>query len=171
VIQGKAQGVSGQFQFLHQVGITIGRDGQVQFNQEKFDSAYANDPQGVENLFASFEQSAAGTEEILPGVTIQQTTNNVTVRGFGDLFDNLLDGLTNSIDGIITLADKSFGDQIELANKRIADMDVRLQARRARLQAQFAAMESALARMQGQGNAIGGLASNVLLSQLGGVSQ
>ena len=145
-VQAKAQGVTTQYQFLRQVGITIGRDGQIGLDQAKFDAAYENDPEAVENLFASYQATAAGTEEIAPGVTIPQTEPTVTVRGFGDLFDNLLEGLTNSIDGMVTRADRSFKEQIELITKRISDFDLRLGAKRQRLQAQFAAMESALAK-------------------------
>jgi flagellar hook-associated protein 2 len=168
-LQQRAENVEGQYQFLRQVGITVGTDGQLKLDQAKFDAAYASDPESVENLFATFEATPAGTEEVLPGITIQQSEQNVTARGFGDLFDDLLDTLTNSIDGWVTLADRSFNDQIKLANKRIGEMDVRLEAKRKRLEAEFAAMETALARLQAQGNALNSLAANVFLAQTSGV--
>jgi flagellar hook-associated protein 2 len=169
VLQQKAQGVSSQYQYLRQVGVTIGSEGELKFDQEKFDDAYANDPEAVENLFATFEATAPGSEEIVPGVIVQQTEQNVTARGFGDLFGELLDDLTNSIDGTVVMADRNFGDQIDSMNDRIADFDVRLAAKRARLEAQFVAMETALARLTAQGGALNSLASNVFMAQTSGV--
>ena len=87
--------------------------------------------------------------------------------GFGDIFDSLMEDLTNSIDGVMTLAGNNFRDQIEFANKRIEEFDSRLEAKRQRLENQFAAMEAALARLQGQSNSLGSLASNVFLAQTG----
>ena len=167
IVNGRALGVSTQYQYLRDVGIKINSEGELVFDQAAFDQAYANDPKAVENLFAAYEAEAAGAEEIAPGVTVQNTTQTVTSRGFGELFDALLERLTNSIDGVVTLADKGFQDQIESATDRIAVFDERLEAKRRRLEAQFAAMEAALAKMQGQGNALASLANNVLISQAG----
>ena len=164
-VQQKAQGVTSQYQRLQQVGVSIGAKSTLQFDQEKFTAAYESDPQAVENLFAAFEASAATSEEIAPGVTVVSNQQTVTVRGFGDIFDNLMDGLTNTVDGTMTLADKNFQSQIDLLNNRISDFNQRLEAKRARLQAQFAAMESALAQLQGQGNALGSLAGNLAIAR------
>lgn len=158
--QGKAQGVTTQYQYLRQVGITIGKNGELSFNQEKFREALENDRQAVENLFATFESTVSGPEEIAPGVTIQNSKPNVTARGFGDLFDNLMDQLTNSIDGTVTMADRNFQDRIDATNKRIQEFDVRLEAKRLRLEQQFVAMETALAKLQGQSNALSSLSLN-----------
>ncbi|MCZ6492651.1 MAG: flagellar filament capping protein FliD, partial [Planctomycetota bacterium] len=88
-----------------------------------------------------------------------------TVLGFGDLFDQLLDGLTNSIDGTMTLADEFLQDQIDLTNSRIDAFDVRLDAHRARLERQFVAMETALAQLQAMNNALLSLSGNLALAQ------
>lgn len=164
-LQRRAQGVDTQYQFLRDVGIKIGSNGSISMDEEKFLAAYENDPKAVENLFAAFQSNAGGTEEILPGVTVPVTQPNVTVRGLGELFDALLDDLTNSLDGTVTLADKNFQNQVKNINDRIGEMDQRLEAKRKRLQAQFTAMEAALARLQGQSTALNSLVSNVLLAQ------
>jgi flagellar hook-associated protein 2 len=164
-VQQRARGVDTQFQYLRQVGITIGSGGALTFDEEQFTEAYENDPTAVENLFAAFESSNATSEEILPGVTVQRSEQNVTTSGFGDIFDALLDDLTNSIDGTVKLADNSFQTQIELLNDRIEEFDKRLEAKRARLESQFAVMEAALARLQGQNNSLSSLAANVALAQ------
>jgi flagellar hook-associated protein 2 len=157
--------VTGQYQYLQQVGITIGSGGTLRIDEDKFAAAYENDPQGVENLFASFEASSGTTEEIAPGVTVTHDQQNVTTRGFGDIFDNLMEGLTNSVDGTVTLADKNFQTQIDDLNDRISTLDERLAAKRARLEAQFAAMESALAQLQTQSTSLGSLASNIAIAR------
>lgn len=167
IVNGRAQGVATQYQYLRDVGIKVNDKGELVFDQTAFDAAYQNDPKAVENLFAAYTAQAAPAEEIQPGVTVQSNKLNVTTRGFGELFDALLERLTNSIDGVVTLADRSFQDQIESATDRIAVFDERLEAKRRRLEAQFAAMEAALAKMQGQGNALASLANNILISQAG----
>lgn len=165
IVNGRAQGVTTQYQYLRDVGIKINANGELVFDQAAFEAAYQNDPKAVENLFAAYKAEAAPAEEIVPGVTVQNSTPNVTVRGFGELFDALLERLTNSLDGVVTLADKSFQDQIKSANDRITVFDERLEAKRQRLQSQFAAMEAALAKLQGQSNALNSLANNVLIAQ------
>ncbi|MCZ6446060.1 MAG: flagellar filament capping protein FliD, partial [Planctomycetota bacterium] len=148
-----------------QVGIRVGAEGVLTFDKDKFREAYENDPQAVENLFAAFKGSTTTTKEIAPGVTVNVTEQTFTVLGFGDLFDQLLDGLTNSIDGTMTLADQVFQDQIDLTKSRIDAFDVRLDARRARLERQFLAMETALAQLQGMNNALLSLSGNLALTQ------
>ena len=165
VLQSKAEGVSTQYQYLRQVGVSIGQDGQLQLDEDKFNAAYQNDPQAVENLFATFQATPGTTEEIAPGVTVQHNEQTVTARGFGDLFKDLMEGFTNTVNGAVTLATNNFKDQIELTNKRISDFDERLAAKRERLQAQFNAMEEALAQLQGQGNALSSLGGSVALAQ------
>ncbi|MCZ6734196.1 MAG: flagellar filament capping protein FliD [Planctomycetota bacterium] len=165
VAQGLATGVETQYQRLSQVGIRIGAEGVLTFDKDKFREAYENDPQAVENLFAAFKGSTTTTKEIAPGVTVNVTEQTFTVLGFGDLFDQLLDGLTNSIDGTMTLADQVFQDQIDLTKSRIDAFDVRLDARRARLVRQFVAMETALAQLQGMNNALLSLSGNLALTQ------
>ena len=79
---------------------------------------------------------------IEPGVTVKVSQQSYTQLGFGDLFDQLMDGLTNSTNGTMTLADDVIQDQIDLAEDRIEDYDERLEAKRARMQREFAAMEN-----------------------------
>lgn len=169
-LQGSAQGVSTQYTRLSQVGIKVGTGGEVQFDEDKFTDAILNDPTAVENLFAAFEGSTGATsEEIAPGVSIPATNSGTySALGIGELFDQLMDSMTNSIDGVYKVADNSYQSQIERTQARIADFDKRLEAKRARLEAQFLAMERSLALLQGQGNALGSLNSNISLARSGG---
>ena len=164
-VNGKAQGVTTQYQYLRQVGVTIGAGGQLSFDEDKFRTAYESDPEAVKNLFAAFESAPATSEEISPGVTVTQTDPTVTARGFGDIFDSLMDKLTNSADGVVTRANQGFQDQIDLNNKRIEEFDIRLASKRERLEAQYTAMEVALAKIQGQSGSLQQLANSVSLAR------
>lgn len=166
-LQGEAKGVATQYTRLSQVGVRVATGGTLEFDEAKFSEALANDPEAVENLFAAFEGSTGSTtEEIAPGVTIpSDSTGDFTALGFGDLFNQLMETFTNSIDGAVTLAEKNFQNQIERTQDRIKDFDKRLEAKRARLESQFLAMERALALMQGQGNALASMSGSIALAK------
>lgn len=166
VASGRAFNVGGSFQFLSQVGIRFNGEGEMTFDQDAFLAAYQSDPESVEALFAAYEvdTGTSSEEEIVEGVTVQSSDLSFDALGFGSLFDNLLDDLTNSINGVTTLADRGFDSQIELINNRISTIDQRLEARRAQLTREFVAMERALALLQGQSNALGSLAQSVNLA-------
>jgi flagellar hook-associated protein 2 len=165
--QGAAKGVDGRYRYLSQVGIRFGKDGQLVFDQEKFTQAYETDPAAVEEMFTAFEISATtGSTSPVEGVTVSgsETTTSYGRLGFGDLFDQLLKKLTNSVDGVVTIADRNFQEQIDGLQDRLGRFDERLESRRVRLEAQFAAMEAALAKLQGQQSSLGSLALNVGLA-------
>jgi len=172
-LQGEAKGLSTQYTRLSQVGIKVVTGGLIELDAEKFSDALAADPAAVENLFAAFEgASGATTEEIAPGITIPaESSGSFTALGFGDLFDQLIENFTNSIDGVVTNAEKKYQSQIDRTRSRIEDYDKRLDAKRARLEAQFLAMERSLALLQGQGNALSSLAGSISLAQSRGNQQ
>ena len=112
--------------------------------------------------FTSFEIAATTTSSPIEGVTIEGSAKTTyTKLGFSDIFDQLLKKLTNSVDGVVTVADKSFEKQIEGLQDRINRFDTRLETKRARYEAQFAAMESALAKLQGQQSSLGAIAASI----------
>ncbi|MHC4218735.1 MAG: flagellar filament capping protein FliD, partial [Planctomycetota bacterium] len=164
-VQQKATGVETRYQYLSQVGLTVGTGGALQFDRVKFEEAYDTDPEAVENLFTAFQGTTSTTETIGEGITIEVNEQSYSQLGFGDLFDQLMDGLTNSIDGTMTLADEALQSQIDLTEDRIEDYDDRLDAKRSRMEREFAAMEAALARLQSQSNALLSLTSNLSLTQ------
>ena len=164
-VQQKATGVETQYQYLSQVGLSVGSGGVLNFDRAKFQEAYDTDPEAVENLFTAFQGSTTTTEEIEPGVTVEISQQSYTKLGFGDLFDQLMDKLTNSIDGTMALADDAIQSQIDLTEDRIEDYDERLEAKRSRMEREFAAMEAALAQLQSQSNALLSLVNNLSLTQ------
>ena len=166
-LQGKAVGVEGPYQYLSQVGITIGSGGAIEFDESRFNDAWASDPDGVEALFATFDSQSSSTEEISPGITIERSSTYYPSLGFGDLFDQLLDGLTDPFGGTLNLADERFQSLIDSQTERLERIDERMEAKRGRLQRQFAAMEAALAQLQGQQGALLGLSSNLSMAGIG----
>ena len=154
LVNQRATGLDTPLEFLSQVGITVGGEGVLNFDQDRFTEAYDDDPEAVKNLFAAFKATTTTTREISEGITVSEINQTFTQLGFGDLFDQLLDGLTNSIDGVVTVADEGLQDQIDLTNARIDRFDERLEAKRERLERQFVAMELALAQLQAQSGAL-----------------
>ncbi|MDZ4831479.1 MAG: flagellar filament capping protein FliD [Phycisphaerae bacterium] len=159
-IQGRAKNVSGQFQFLAQVGIRVGKKGELQLDDAKFDTAYASDPNAVEKLFVTFEQETVSAAAVVPGVTIGSTSIVSTALGFGDLLDQAMKSLTSTIDGAFSKADENFQSLIERTNTRISDFDKRLAARRAVLERQFNAMEAAISKLQTQQSSLNSIFSS-----------
>lgn len=164
-LQQPALGVDTQYRYLADVGIRVGKDGQIEFNEQKFKDAYEEDPQAVDNLFSAFESEGSSTETIAPGVTIDRVNISYSKLGFGDLFDQLVDKLTNSVDGTVTYADKRFQSLIDSANDRIERIDERLLAKQERLQREFIAMETALAQLQSQQGSLGLIGQNMAMAQ------
>ena len=156
-VQGKAKGITGQYQFLSQIGIRLGAKSQISINEEQLRGAIENDPEAVKELFAGFEIQTTGSTSPVEGVTVENRTTTYSKLGFGDTFDQLLQRLTNTIDGTTILADRNFQRQIDSIRKRIETIDARLVVKRDRYQRQFAAMERAIARVQSQQSAVAGI--------------
>ncbi|MEM1210815.1 MAG: flagellar filament capping protein FliD [Planctomycetota bacterium] len=146
------QELTGQFQSLSQVGIRVGPGARLQFDQNTFTQALAEDRDAVEALF-TFQQFDTDP------VTGEEDRNTVIARGVGVELDELLDRLTRTGDGVVDAALDRLDDQIELNNDRIDSLNDRLDASRARLEAEFAALESALAGLQDQSAALATISS------------
>ncbi|MBI1369112.1 MAG: flagellar filament capping protein FliD [Planctomycetes bacterium] len=150
--------VSGQYQYLTQIGINIGDGGHLTFDQEKFDAAFATNPAAVQDLFTAITSNTDTSSSNLPaGVTVPNTASVSKSIGFGKLLIDLTQQLTNSVDGLLTLKTNSIDAQVTLANKRIDDLTTLLTNKRTILENKFAAMESALASIQSQQNALASL--------------
>ncbi len=165
VVRDRAEGLSTQYTYLQQIGITFGAGGQLEFDQEKFLSAYTQDRVAVANLFELLEDVELEPEEIAPGVTVGGGESTIVARGVGPMIEAILEGLTQSTTGTIARATDARDSQIELTESRIESYEARLAAKRERLQQEFAAMESILASMQNQSNSLLSLQSNIGLVQ------
>ncbi|MCP4836458.1 MAG: flagellar filament capping protein FliD [Phycisphaera sp.] len=160
-LQQRAVGVDTQYQYLSEVGIRVSTDGKIKLDESKFAAAYDADPAAVKNLFEAFKQQGSSTRTIGEGITVQESTTSYSSLGFGDLFDQLSERLTNSIDGTLTVADRQFQTLIDAQDDRLERIDERLDSKRLRLQRQFAAMEETLARLQSQQSSLGAISQNI----------
>ena len=134
-LQRRVQNVDGPYQFLSQVGVRLGSNGAIEFDEDKFKQAYASDPAGVEALFTAYDAQTTSSEvldDIDPGISIEQSNTFYSSLGFGDLFDQLLEDLTDSSIGTVTLADERFQTQIDSQNDRLEQIDQRIAAKRER---------------------------------------
>jgi flagellar hook-associated protein 2 len=120
---------------LTDIGFSVENEGQLTFDEEEFRETYARDPEAVEAMFDTPD------------------------TGLGDRLEEILEGLTDDIDGLLPRADKSLESQQEFLNTRIEQMQVLLDSKEERLRARFVAMESALAALQSQQSALSALTS------------
>ena len=70
-------------------------------------------------------------------MTVNRVDITYTKLGFGGLFDQAIEKLTNSEDGTVTFADERFQELIDSANERIERIDERLEVKRERLERQI----------------------------------
>jgi flagellar hook-associated protein 2 len=153
-IIGANTGLSGQFTSLSQIGITIGSGAQLRLDNEKFQAALANDPEGVRELF-TFEQFEVDPET-------GEATDVLVAQGVGQEIDKLLERLTDGTDGVIERQVQVLADQIQANNRRIEQVDESIENKRANLEREFANLESSLADLQDQQSSL------AVLNQLGG---
>jgi flagellar hook-associated protein 2 len=118
---------------LFNIGLRLGSGGRLEFNEDRFRQTYEDSPEAVESLFTKSE------------------------TGFGAVLSDSLDEVTRNFDGLLARKSDLLNDQKELLNNRITSLNVLLDAKRSRLEAQFVALETALAGLQGQQNALANL--------------
>ncbi len=160
IVNNRNTDLTGAFSTLAQIGVTIGSGAQLRFDETKFRNALATDPDAVEQLF-TFKQTET-----------DEDTNEITTvaAGIGVRIDELLDRLTDSSSGVLQARLDSIGDQIQLGERRIEQLDALLESKRARLEAQFVAMETALAQLQNQSSALAGIQA-IAPSPISGITQ
>jgi flagellar hook-associated protein 2 len=161
IVQGHAIGISSQFDQLADVGISVGTGGKLTFDRDRLRAALEQDPQGVADLFAARVLAPPDNSTGIPNVTVSNPDAPIVYasQGVATQVENFADSLINSVTGTLTRRNQNLDDQISDQNKRIADMDARLETRRQVLQNQFLQMEQAIGALQQQQQS---------LSQLGG---
>lgn len=117
---------------LEQVGIGSATDGKLELDAAEFAARLAADPDAVAALFAG--------------------TNGVATTLHARLEADL-----DSADGSLAIRRDSLDDRIATLDSSIRRSERRLDQMTGRLEARFAALETALARLQAQGNALAGL--------------
>lgn len=140
--------LTGRFDSLSEVGITVGSGATLQLDTAKLNAALEEDVDAVLDLFTFREtQTGPDGEEI------------VTARGIGVEIDEVLDRLTDTESGPLSRQVANIDKQIELNRSRVESLDILLGQKRSRLEAQFQAMEQALASLQDQSSSIAQLSA------------
>ncbi len=122
-------GAGGGLRSLRDIGVEFSGGTTLSFDEEKFREAYATNPDGVVGLLTDEDFGLAHQlEEQLKTITDP---------------DGLIDQRTDTLE-----------DQRKLLNERIEYMNERLDQKRARLLREFQVMETVLAEMQSQQNAL-----------------
>lgn len=164
LVQTKAEGVNSQYQYLFDVGLQLGTGGQLELKEEKLRAALERDPNGVADLFAGRvqDENASTRDIIVDGVVVGQVRESVagrvTTRGVFEIMADQLENFTRSTDGKLARKSKLIDAQIKAQNDQIAKIDARLLSRRTLLQNQFAAMESAIGKLQSQSGSLSQIA-------------
>ncbi|MBX9639762.1 MAG: flagellar filament capping protein FliD [Mycobacteriaceae bacterium] len=168
LVQTPGQGVNSTFRFLFDVGVQLNGDGNLELKEDKLRAAIEADPQGVADLFAGRVQAANNTTRDIrdpnnPNVVIARVVENVagaiTTRGILEIFADRLESYTRSTDGVFARRGSVLDQQIKTQNGAIDNLNKRLANRRTILQNQFAAMESAIARLQSQSGSVSSISS------------
>ncbi len=159
IVQGEPLNVTASFSRLSQVGVRVGEGGMLEFNRDRFRESYEQDPQAVADLLAAFELAEKEPIEVAPGVTVENTKDTILRAGIAERIEALAKQFTDSVDGVYKSRSNTMQTQIDLQNARIADFDRLLEGKRGKLQRQFLAMEQAIASLQTQQQALGGLSS------------
>ncbi len=155
-VNAKASGVTGPYQVLSAVGVSVTGNGELSINSDRLRAALSTDPAGVEQLFAARVQITDTTTEIAPGVRVVggQTEPKFSSLGVAEIVGRLAERYTASTTGIFARVDRTIQDQIKLADDRTSQLDSRLQQRRTILQRQFLTMEKAIGQLQSQSGAL-----------------
>ena len=157
IIQGRALNLEGPYQFLFQAGIRIGADAKLEFDRDDFREALETDFESVADLLGAFQLAPKDPIEVAPGAFVTPTEDEFTTLGVGEQIKNLVEDLTNSIDGLLTRRDRAIDDQIAIQESRIENIDEQLARKQARYEAQFIAMEQTLALLSQQQSALASL--------------
>lgn len=131
--------VSGGSTDASTAGITVTRDGTLAFDRTKFLDAYGKDPAGTQALVGG-SKDKPGIAERLRGVADAAVRSATATGG----------------PGLLTASIKSHEDEIRGLTANISSWDARLTMREAKLRRQFAGLETALGKLQQQGQWLAG---------------
>ncbi len=160
VVFGEAEGLTGSFSRLADVGVTVGDEGVLTLNKTRLRQALEEDFNGVRQLFEEYELEPKTDIEILPGIFVSNTDGPDTFSSIGvaGLIEQLGIRYTDSIDGILTNRKNTIDIQITNQEDRIKQFDERLASRRTVLERQFLQMEQIIGQLSTQQSSLGQIA-------------
>jgi flagellar hook-associated protein 2 len=140
-LQENVPGLTGTLTRGALVGLAFDKNGQLQFNEDTFKTAFQTTPDQVLALF--------GTAK-----SVQDDNSVITTTGIGGAVATIADALSRSGDGVAASQITSLQSRMSTLSRRSDDIQARLDRHRETMTAQFVAMEAALARLQSQGAAL-----------------
>lgn len=152
-ILGRPENVSGRYNNLSQVGLTIGEGGRLELDKEKLQRALDEDPQAVEDLLIAREvDESAGSRSFGEGITVTDPDAKETFSSLGVFakVEELARRYIDSVDGVITNRNKALDSQVRLQEDRIEFFDRQLLDKQTRLEREFAALEGIISNFQAQ---------------------
>lgn len=135
---------NGKYRTFGDVGLKLVDGARIEFDEEKFNTAYADNPDAVSRLFTLTET-----------LTDDKGKETINYIGLAGLFEKAMDRLIDPVDGAISRQNKEIDSRSLQFQDRIEQMDKLLEAKRARLERQFASMETALSKLQAQQTSLG----------------
>ena len=129
------QGTLGSITSFHQVGISRGDGRQLDWDESKFTEALADDFNGVRDLFIEREGNL----------------------GKSYLFDQAIENMTDSIDGLFKISTDALNKKIDYADLGIERYERSIESYRITMERKFTAMEMMVSQLQAQGNALSGM--------------
>jgi flagellar hook-associated protein 2 len=133
-IFGSAQS-AGSVSMFSELGIDRTRDGQLEWDADKFNTALNADFGGVRDFFIKAD-----------GVT-----------GKGYLLDMAVDDMTDSVSGLFKISTESLNSRIKSTDLTIERYERTIESYRINLERRFAAMEIMVSRLRSQGNYLNGV--------------
>ncbi len=120
---------------FHQVGITRGDGRTLNFDSSDFADALNDDFNGVRDFFIEREGNL----------------------GISYLFDQAVESMTDSIDGLFKISNDALNKKIEYADDGIDRYERSVESYRTTMERKFTAMEMMMAQLQAQGSYLGGI--------------
>lgn len=159
VVQAEPVGVGGRFTRLSQVGVEVGSGGRLSLDADAFRRAMTEDPAAVEALFTARTSSITTQQTVAPGITVRDPNAGEQFSQLGVMgqVEEMVKSYLDSVTGRLTIRRNSLDTQVRAQNQRIAEMDTRLEARRAVLEQQFLRMERAIGQLQSQQSSLSSL--------------
>lgn len=151
------KGFSDTFDELSDVGLTLGAQGALEFDKERFRSAFEQDPEAVEAMFNRRTIDPDGNDiDLGDGITGRDPNADTAFSELGVIpqIEQFINTYIDSIDGVLTRKNESIGRQIDLQEADIQRINASLEVKRQKLTTQFTAMEQAIAQLQSQQSAL-----------------
>lgn len=121
-----------EYNQLETVGITIDREGIMEFDSNKFEEALADKPEEVKQLFKG------------------DTEEGDSFDGVATKLDSYLDMLVQTNTGVIPEKIDSYETMMDNVDDRVESTNDRLEQEKEKLQSEFTAMEKAISEMNSQ---------------------